>query len=48
MMFLQYHFLIFFIKTYAMGTHLNCLDLSKKNKNSTYDFKTQHNVFIKK
>ena len=30
MMLLQYYFLIFFIKTYVVGTRLNCLDLSRQ------------------
>ena len=29
MMLLQYYFLIFFIKTYVVGTCLNCLDKIK-------------------
>ena len=28
-------FLIFFIKAYVVGTHLNCLDLSRQFKMST-------------
>ena len=40
MMLLQYNFLIFFIKTYAVGTRLNCLDLSRQFKQvpTTYVF----------
>ena len=27
-----YYFLIFFMKTYVVGTHLNCLDMSRQFK----------------
>ena len=32
MLHMQYHFLIFFIKTNVVGTHLNCLNLSRQFK----------------
>ena len=32
MMLMQYLFLIVFIKAYAVGTHFNCLDLSRQFK----------------
>ena len=32
MILMRYYFLIFFIKTHVVGTHLNCLDLKFKVK----------------
>ena len=35
MMLMRYYFLIFFIKAYAVGTRLNCLDLVEAIQTST-------------
>ena len=35
MIFMHFFFLIFFIKVYVVGTHLNCLDLFKAIQMST-------------
>ena len=41
LIFMPYFFLIFFIKAYVVGTHLNCLDLSRQFKwvPTTYAFR---------
>ena len=37
-MLLQYYFLIFFIKTYVMGTRVNYLDLSRQMSSHNIQF----------
>ena len=47
MILMHYHFLIFFLKTYVVGTHLNCLDKSRHIKVEAIQMSTHNICFYK-
>ena len=46
MMPLQYYFLIFFIKTYVVGTHLNCLEAIQISSHNVCFYKDKNTLTV--